>query len=171
MSELTEFRRAKDTFFKTSPQSPLTSAQKKEFSGLAYFTENSALRFELPLERYAEPEQVPMQTSIGDVQNYYKVGQVHFRVGERTVTLQVYESEKHPGGYFIPFVDATTPAESYEAGRYLEPEEHRYNELSVDFNFAYNPYCAYNNGWSCPLPPAENHLSVLIQAGEKKYHQ
>ncbi|MBI5301954.1 MAG: DUF1684 domain-containing protein [Chloroflexi bacterium] len=170
MSEITEFRKAKDAFFKSSPQSPLTLAQKKEFSGLEYFPENPALRFELPLERYANPARVQMQTSTGTVQDYLKIGQVRFRAGEQEATLQVYETEDNPGSYFVPFVDATAPGESYGAGRYLEPEEHYHNELVVDFNFCYNPYCAYNASWSCPFPPPENRLSVRIEAGEKKFH-
>ena len=171
MSEIVEFRKAKDNFFKTSAQSPLTPEQKKVFAGLHYFPENAALRFELPLERYANPERIVMQTSTGGTQEYHKVGQVRFKVNGEDAALQVYESTDNPGSYFVPFVDATAPAESYGAGRYLEPEEHHADELVVDFNLAYNPYCAFDSQrWSCPLPPPENRLKVRIEAGEKKYH-
>ena len=171
MSELEAFRKAKDNFFKTSAQSPLTPEQKKVFSGLHYFPENPALRFDLPLERYPNPEKVVMQTSTGGAQEYFKVGQVRFKVNGEYAALQVYESTDNPGSYFVPFVDATAPAESYGAGRYLEPEEHHADELIVDFNLAYNPYCAFDSQrWSCPLPPPENRLKVRIEAGEKKYH-
>jgi uncharacterized protein (DUF1684 family) len=172
MSEVTEFRKAKDNFFKTSPQSPLTPEQKKNFAGVRYFPENPALRFELPLERYANPERIKMQTSTGTTQEYFKVGQVRFKVDGEEAALQVYESVDNPGAYFVPFVDATAPAESYDAGRYLEPEEHHADELVLDFNFAYNPYCAFDpQRWSCPLPPPETRLKVRIEAGEKKYHE
>jgi len=179
VSEVTEFRKAKDQFFKTSPQSPLTPEQRKEFAGLHYFPENPALRFELPLERYANPARVQMQTSTGSVQDYAQVGQVRFKVNGEDAALQVYESVDNPGSYFIPFVDATAPAESYGAGRYLEPEEHHADELIVDFNLCYNPYCAYNDRWSCPFPPPENRLKaegpegrgIRIEAGEKKFHE
>ncbi len=170
MSEIETFRKAKDQFFKTSPQSPLTAEQKKEFSGLHYFPENPSLRFELLLERYAKLDRVTMQTSTGGVQEYFKVGQIRFKVGAQDAALQVYESVDNPGSYFVPFVDATAPAETYGAGRYLEPEEIHAGELLVDFNFAYNPYCAYNDRWSCPFPPPENRLKVRIEAGEKKFH-
>ncbi len=170
MSELTEFRKAKDNFFKTSPPSPLTPEQKKEFKGLHYFPENPAFRFELPLERYPEPKRITMQTSTGGVQDYNQVGQVRFQVGGQEATLQVYESVDQSGSYFVPFVDATAPTETYGAGRYLEPEETHANELLVDFNFAYNPYCSYNSNWSCPFPPPENRLKVRIEAGEKNFH-
>ncbi|MCL4488986.1 MAG: DUF1684 domain-containing protein [Chloroflexi bacterium] len=171
MSEIAEFRKAKDQFFKTSAQSPLAPEQKRDFAGLNYFDENPALRFELPLERYSDPERVAMQTSTGTTQDYDKIGQVRFEVSGEAAALQVYESVDNPGSYFVPFVDATAPAESYGAGRYLEPEETHADELLVDFNFAYNPYCAYvSEKWSCPLPPPENRLKVRIEAGEQNFH-
>ena len=171
MTEIEQFRKSKDEFFRTSPQSPLSSEQKKDFAGLHYFPENAQLRFELPLERYTNPQKVVMQTSTGTTQEYYKVGQVRFKVNGEDAALQVYESVDNPGSYFVPFVDATAPTESYGAGRYLEPEEHHHDELLVDFNFAYSPYCAYNDRWSCPFPPLENRLKVRIEAGEKKFHE
>lgn len=169
MSELEEFRKLKDEFFKNHLQSPLTAEQKKTFTGLNYFPENEALRFELPLERYANPARVQLQTNRGELRDYLRVGQVRFRVEDTEATLQVYESLDNPGSYFVPFVDATAPEETYGAGRYLEPEPIGMDMLRVDFNLAYNPYCAYNEGWSCPLPPPENRLTVRIQAGEKKF--
>lgn len=171
MTALDQFRKLKDDFIRKGPGSPLTPEQTKEFMGLKYFPENAALRFERPLERYAIPDRVTMQTSTGASQDYDKVGQVKFEVQGQQATLQVYESADHPGSYFVPFVDATAPAESYGAGRYLEPEEIRAGELLVDFNYCYNPYCAYNDRWSCPIPPLENRLRVRIEAGEKKYHE
>ncbi len=171
MSELQEFRKLKDEFFREQFQSPLTKEQQKEFKGLSYYPENPALRFELPLERYDQPEPVKMQTSTGDVQDYFKIGQIRFKVDGQEAALQVYESEDNPGSYFIPFVDATAPAETYGAGRYLEPEELSDGQLLVDFNVSYNPYCAYNDRWSCPFPPPENRLKARIEAGEKKFHE
>ncbi len=170
MSELEEFRKMKDEFFRDHFQSPLTPEQRNGFSGLKYYPDNPALRLELPLERYATRELVKMQTSTGDVQDYLKIGQIRFEVDGQQAMLQVYEAEDNPGSYFIPFVDATAPEETYGAGRYLEPEEFTDDRLLLDFNLAYNPYCAYNESWSCPYPPAENRLKVRIEAGEKKYH-
>ena len=170
MSELTDFRKAKDDFFKTNPQSPLDGAEKKVFQGLNYYPENPALRFDIPLEKAASPKHIVMTTSTGDQQEYWHVGQVRFKVKEQEATLQVYVSV-NGGEYFIPFVDATAPDETYGAGRYLEPEGLSDGRLHVDFNLAYNPYCAYNDRWSCPLPPGENRLKVRIEAGEKKFHE
>lgn len=168
MSDLSAYRKQKDAFFKHHFQSPLSAEQKKNFTGLNYFPENDALRFVLPLERYAQPEHVQMQTSKGDVRVYLKVGQIRFAVNGQAVALQVYESEDNPGEYFLPFVDATAPQETYGAGRYLEPEVVGADKLLVDFNLAYNPWCVYAPlKWSCPIPPSENRLTVRIEAGEK----
>lgn len=169
MSALTQQRQAKDEFFKNHFQSPLSDQQKKNFSGLNYFPENQALRFVLDLERYLTAEPIQMQTSKGDVRDYMKIGQIHFPVENNEVALQVYESKDNPGEYFLPFVDATAPQETYGAGRYLEPERVGLDRLLVDFNAAYNPWCVYGDKWSCPFPPAENRLTVRIEAGEKNF--
>jgi uncharacterized protein (DUF1684 family) len=167
MSELEEFRKEKDEFFKTDRQSPLTPEQKRDFHGLNYYPENPSLRLELKLERFANPEQVIMPTSTGDEQEYSHAGQIRFSVDGQEAVLQVYEADY---GFFLPFVDATAPRETYGAGRYLEPHDLGDDLLAVDFNLAYNPYCAYNERWSCPLPPAANRLKVRIEAGEKNFH-
>lgn len=168
MTELEQYRKLKDDYFKKDAGSPLAPELKKTFTGLNYFPENEALHFTLDLERYEEPEHVEMQTSKGDVRDYLRVGQIRFPVNGVEATLQVYESADNPGEYFVPFVDATAPAETYGAGRYLEPERMGTDRLLVDFNAAYNPYCVYDYAkWSCPIPPAENRLEVRIEAGEK----
>jgi uncharacterized protein (DUF1684 family) len=169
MSELSDFRKAKDDIFKIEPQSPLDRQQQKTFAGLNYYPENPDLRLDLDLEKVPEPEQVILPTSTGDQQEYWHVGQIRFAVQGQAAILQVYLAVDG-GEYFIPFVDATAPADTYAAGRYLEPEGLGDGRLHVDFNLAYNPYCAYNDRWSCPIPPPQNRLSVRIEAGEKKYH-
>ena len=169
MSELTEFRKNKDAFFKDHYQSPLDSQEKKSFTGLKYFPENPALRLDLDMEKYPNPERIIMPTSTGDEQEYWQVGQISFSVKDQPATLQVYQGVDG-GEYFIPFVDATAPAETYGGGRYLEPSELGDGRLHADFNMAYNPYCAYNDRWSCPLPPRQNRLAIRIEAGELKYH-
>jgi len=170
MSELTDFRKAKDAFFRDDPQSPLDSQQKRVFHGLNYYPENPDLRLDLPLEKVVKPEHIVMATSTGDQQEYWHVGRVRFTVEGQEAALQVYVSVQG-GEYFIPFVDGTAPAETYGAGRYLEPVDLGDSRLRVDFNLAYNPYCAYNDRWSCPLPPHENRIRVRIEAGEKKFHK
>ena len=166
-SELEIFRAQKDEFFGSHPQSPLTRQQQKEFKGLSYFAEAPGLRFELELERFAEFQEVEMQTSTGDIQVYRREGLIHFEVQGQPAELTVFSN---PDGYFLPFVDSLAGKQTYPAGRYLEIESLPGGKLLVDFNLAYNPYCAYNEAWSCPLAPFENRLKVPIQAGEKLFH-
>lgn len=167
MSELERFRAEKDDFFRIGNQSPLADDQRRAFRGLNYYPENASLRFELLLERSPKPQPVVLATSTGDERDYMHVGQIRFDVNGQEAVLQVYEDDY---GFFLPFLDATAPDETYGAGRYLEPHELRPDTLHVDFNLAYNPYCAYNERWSCPLPPGENRLKVRIEAGEMKFH-
>ena len=170
MSKLADFRSAKDYFFQNDSQSPLDPAQRKTFTGLNYYPENPNSRFELPLERAVKNKQIIMLTSTGDEQEYVHIGQINFVVQKQTAILQVYVSAGG-GDYFIPFVDATAPSETYGAGRYLEPEDMGNGNLHVDFNLVYNPYCAYNGRWSCPIPPRQNRIAVRIEAGEKKFRE
>jgi uncharacterized protein (DUF1684 family) len=164
MSQLERFRTQKDEFFATHPQSPLTPEQRDEFDGLKYFPEEPKLRFELSIEEFDVKENVQIITSTGDLREYERFGKVHFNVDGEDAELTIYSTEH---GFFVPFVDSQAGIETYGAGRYLDPEMLPNGKLELDFNLAYNPYCAYNEMYSCPLPPAENRLSVAIKAGEK----
>jgi uncharacterized protein len=168
MTTLEEFRAEKDAFFREEPQSPLTPEQKREFHGLNYFPENPQLSFEVEVEKFPEKEKIQMQTSTGDIQTYMRYGRIKFSVDGKEAELTVYGDRN---GYFLPFVDSQAGKETYPAGRYLEPEALPNGKFLVDFNLAYNPYCAYNEMWSCPLTPFENHLDVPIKAGEKLFHE
>lgn len=162
--ELSQFRQAKDEFFRTDPQSPLTPEQKRKFTGLEYFPENPALRFEAMVEPFEVQDEIEMQTTTGDVQTYRRYGRFSFLADGQEAALTIYSADY---GYFLPFVDSLMGKETYPAGRYLEPEEVGENTFYIDFNLAYNPYCAYNERWSCPLTPFENRLKAPVRAGEK----
>ncbi len=164
MSELEAFRAEKDDFFRSNPQSPLTAAQKRDFHGLNYFPENPGLRLEVTAEELPAKERIEMQTSTGDVQEYFRHSRVRFPADGQEAELTIYEGEY---GFFLPFVDSLAGKETYPAGRYLEPEPLPDGRFLIDFNMAYNPYCAYNEHWSCPLTPFENRLKLPIRAGEK----
>lgn len=167
MDELKHFREQKDEFFRTGPQSPLTGDQKDKFEGLRYFPENDDLRFELEIDEFDEQDEIRIQTNTGEVQTYTRYGEVKFEVDGEPAKLTVYENEN---GFFLPFADALAGNETYGAGRYLDPHELPGGKLLLDFNMAYNPYCAYNENWSCPLTPPENRLDVPIRAGEKVFN-
>ena len=168
MTELTAFRTEKDQFFGGHPQSPLTREQRKVFKGLRYFPENDSLRLEVKVEEFPEKVRFDMQTSTGDVQAYENFGYFKFEVDGEEAGLTIYRSQH---GYFLPFVDSLANIDTYPAGRYLEPEPLPGGRFLVDFNYAYNPYCAYNEMWSCPITPAENRLRVAIRAGEKLFSE
>lgn len=179
MSELEEFRKRKDEFFGTGRESPIPAAEQAAFSGLKYFPENPNLRFLVSPEK-VPPEDVSFTTSTGEQKTYKKIGKLKFSVAEQPAELILYQAES--GTFFLPFRDATSGSETYGAGRYLEvkkveedgppkADQPRAEKFELDFNYAYNPYCAYSPHYSCPLPPPENWLKVPIRAGEKKFHQ
>lgn len=172
MTPLEQFRQQIDQFFATSGDSPLEPAQQREFTGLNYFPETDAFIFEVTLEPVEDAAPYIAPTSTGDEVRFARVGQFTFSVGDESVTLVVLGSGD--GDIFIPFRDATSGKETYGAGRYLD--DHRYgvthlddNRYRLDFNFSYNPTCAYSPYYSCPLPPRENWLAVAIEAGEKDF--
>ena len=169
MSALDQFRKQKNEFFRHDAQSPLMPEQRKTFTGLRYYPENPDLRLVVSVEEYDDKQPVTMVTSTGGVQEYLKYGQFSFEVNGEQAMLQVYQ-DAGQDYFFLPFVDATAPEETYGAGRYLEIESEGQSRFLVDFNMAYNPYCAYNPNWACPIPPKENHLNVRIEAGERKFH-
>ena len=168
---LSRFRAEKDDFFRTSHSSPVSYSEAAEFPGLNYFDPDPSLRFEAKLQRYANPESVMVATSKGSRQLFNRVGYFDLTIAGSPVRTHAYQSaERDDPNLFVPFRDATSGKESYGAARYLDlPVEHN-DEYVVDFNYAYNPYCAYSEDYVCPLPPQENWLKVPIQAGEKKYH-
>ena len=168
MSELTDFRQAKDHFMGHDPDSPLTGDQTARFRGLSYFDERPDHRFIVDPEVFETQEIVEMQTSTGDVTSFLRWGRVSFKIDGQLVHLTVYK-DIDAGEFFLPFADATSGEETYGAGRYLDLQALPDHRLVVDFNYAYNPYCAYNENWSCPLTPLESRLNVPVRAGEKNF--
>lgn len=168
VSDLTDFREAKDRFFATADDSPLTRQQRERFSGLRYYDENPTLVFEIAPDVFEKRERITMQTSTGTEATYERLAHIRFHVGETPCELTIYR-DPATGSLFLPFRDASAGRETYGAGRYLEVEPTEHNTLLVDFNYAYNPYCAYNEQWVCPITPPENRLDVPIRAGEMNF--
>lgn len=160
------FRESKDAFMRLHPQSPVPEAERSTFSGLSYYPYDPALHLSLPLERDVSAEPITMETSTGDQRTLHRVGKVRFEVEGQPAELTIFGEEDE---LFVPMRDATSGKETYGAGRYLEPTLVDENTVDLDFNYLYNPFCAYNPGYSCPLPPAENWLRVPIRAGETTY--
>jgi uncharacterized protein (DUF1684 family) len=166
MNKYTLPRAEKDEFFEFHQHSPLTPEQKQNFDGLKYFSPDESLRFELMIEPFEEQDRITMQTSTGDLREFVRYGKISFEVDGDEAALTLYANEH---GFFLPFVDALAGKETYGAGRYLDPEVLEDGRVLLDFNLSYNPYCAYNDLYSCPIPPAENRLRVAIRAGEMNF--
>ncbi len=168
MSELTEFRKSKDEFFASDEDSPLTPEQRKKFRKLEYYTENPQLRFTVVLDEFSDQEKEPTEiiTSTGESNTQIRWGKFNFPVDGHDVSLIVFRA-MDGDDFFLPFADSTSGSETYGAGRYLEVVPLHDGPYLIDFNYAYNPYCAYNPHWSCPIPPPGNRLQVAILAGEK----
>ena len=163
-------RMEKDNFFKHSPYSPLTPEQRRNFQGLSYFPFNPKYRFVVELKLFQNQQKVRIITSKGTEQEYIRYGYFEFEVDGKKCMLSVYK-QPNDDYLFLPFKDQTSGKETYGAGRYLEVERIGKNKYLLDFNLAYNPYCAYNDNWVCPLVPFENILPVPILAGEKRFEK
>lgn len=166
-SRLEGFRERKNNLFKTHEQSPLTEDQKVDFQALNYFPENPDLNLIVELDTSGEGigEEITVGTMDGDAKQYVRMGRFTFEVDGEEATATVFQDTK-TGKFFLPFRDSTAGKETYSVGRYVDPRARPDGKLNVDFNMAYNPYCAYNSGWSCAIPPFENRINVPIRAGE-----
>ena len=166
MTDYDTQRAQKDEFFKHGHHSPLPHERRGDFTALSYFEPDEALVFTVTPER-GDGAELRIDTSDGQQRVYKRAAVARFEVGGEEVSLALYDSG-HPG-YFLPFRDKTSGKETYGAGRYLDIEPNADGTVTMDFNLAYNPYCAYNDAYSCPLPPVENWLQVPIEAGEKDF--
>ncbi|MBD2721518.1 DUF1684 domain-containing protein [Hymenobacter armeniacus] len=173
-ARLRKARAEKNRAFRQSPTSPLDSAQRAAFDSLKYYPADLTLVLDAALTRNATPDTALIQMSDNRAEKYLRWGQAKFRVDNQVQQLALYrKADGKDSTLFIPFTDATNGRETYGGGRYLDaplPEPDA-AEIQLDFNQAYNPYCAYNNAYSCPVPPAENRLRVPIAAGEKSFHE
>lgn len=170
----------RNRLFGQHPQSALTPEQRLRFAELDYFPYNPSLCVQGVIDTAVEPARREVATSGEEVMSMERVGIVHFNLEGRDCGLTLYWIDVYGGGLFLPFVDATAPKETYGGGRYLidtikgsdfrilERSRNRWR-VELDFNYAYNPSCAYDYRWVCPLAPAENRLPSRIEAGEKKF--
>ncbi|ELY50343.1 DUF1684 domain-containing protein [Natronorubrum bangense] len=177
--ELESKRDEKDDFFAEHPQSPIPPEERDAFDGLEYFTPDPEYRVTATVEAHDDPEVVLMETSAGREMRYLRVATLEFdleredeALEDGTHELAAYQLESpNEEPLFIPFRDKTTGQQSYQGGRYMElsPDQDLADgdELVVDFNLAYSPFCAYSETFDCPLPPEENWLEVTIPAGER----
>ena len=168
------FRAARDGLFRDDPQSPLLPDARGDFEGVPYFPYRADLRVEAALEPDAEGAELVIPTSTGEPTRFTRIGFVRPVLGGEAVSLAVYWLEGYGGGLFLPFRDALAGSQTYGGGRYLLDTVKGADlgvsddgeRLVLDFNYAYNPSCAYDPQWSCPLAPPENRIEVGVEAGE-----
>lgn len=175
VKEIETVRREKDWFFKEGEDSPIPHPSRHSFSGLAYFPIDPKYRVRARLVRDPNPQRVVLATSKGIPRNMVRTGVFEFEIEGTKQRLAAYKSVPQPGHHhedrslFVPFRDATSGKETYGAARYLDIEERTTDEYLLDFNVAYNPYCAYSDDYVCPFPPRENWLTAPVRAGEKNF--
>lgn len=160
--------------FVSNSSSPL---KKEDLEFLRFYEPNEKFKVacEFVATKRGEPFELP--TSSGKTKTYQKFGELHFKIDGKAYKLAVYQSlslkqmPQYRDYLFIPFKDLTNGKESYGGGRYLDlrMKDIEGETIYLDFNKAYNPYCAFSEGYSCPIPPKENHLKIAIEAGEKNF--
>lgn len=173
IKEIEKEREEKDRFMRTSPESPFAK-DPESYDGLAYFPPDIKYRIMANLIPIEKKRPVVLATNDGKEQRYVEYAYAEFKldgVSNRLLILEIADMGPFRGKLFLAFGDETSARETYGAGRYLDvAKTPGASTIKLDFNLAYNPYCAYNDAFTCPLPPRENILKIPIRAGEKGYH-
>lgn len=167
-------RAENDEYLRTAQDSPLLPEARAAFPGLPYFPVDEGWRLAgLVLQPYEgdAPVRFGMAATRGEDRPAVRAGTFRFEAGGAENWLVAYrflgDDDEPEAGLFVPFMDATTGADTYGAGRYLDAVAGDDGTWTLDFNLAYHPYCAYNPRYSCPITPAENRLSIRLEAGER----
>ena len=160
----------KNEYFLDPNTSPLRSKEKKRFNGLNFFTPDSKYQVKALFRESFNRDTIQMKTTTGSVVFEILYGNLFFELNNREYVLPVYREVGTENNYvFLPFTDLTNGDLTYGGGRYLDLAFPLNENVLIDFNKAYNPYCAYNPKYSCPLVPSRNHLDIAILAGEKSF--
>jgi len=166
----------KDSLFRKAIWSPIDEEERPDFEGLKYYPYDPQYRFNGSVIRYDDPDSVSVYaTRAGDIRPAVRIGYFAFEYQRNEYRLQIFKmsARQDPSQIFLflGFTDRTTGVETYGAGRYIDIENDVADSCVIDFNYAYNPYCAYNERYSCALPPKENALPFALRAGEKIYEE
>ena len=174
----TEYQQKLNAVFKDASKSPLKNKDLKSFKGLDFFPVDSSYIIIASIEKTPETPFLGMATNTEEKSYYRKFGILTFTLKEKEIQLTLYESLEESENpvfkdyLFLPFTDETSGSDSYGGGRYMDVFKSKINTngtLELNFNNTYNPYCAYNDDYSCPLTPRDNHLSMEILAGVKDF--
>jgi uncharacterized protein (DUF1684 family) len=170
-----EFQTQQNSFFKDASKSPLKPKDLKVFEGLEFFPIDSLFVVEAQLKRTPNSSFFDMKTTTKRVTKERVFGILSFTINKESYKLNVYQgatdsnSDSETDYLFLPFLDATNGIETYGGGRYIDLTIPESNQITIDFNKSYNPYCAYNEKFSCPIVPRENYLSLKVNAGVKRF--
>lgn len=176
VDSVTKFQNKLNVEFTDATTSPLEKSDRVGFKSLDFFPIHKNFFVIAKFVRTEKEKPFKMKTSTDRMPVYVKYGEVHFAIDGKNLKLNVYRnielSKKvaYKDYLFLPFSDLTSGKESYIGGRYIDLSIPKGNTIAVDFNTAYNPYCAYNSNYSCPKVPLENDLNIEIKAGVKKFH-
>ncbi len=166
-NQIIKSRINKHQYFLDPTQSPLSQELFSEFKGLKYFDIDPNLRIEAEFKPLPFPKKTTLINSEKQGEDYFYIGKVKFKYNNQSHELLAYVQNETDETLFIPFTDNTTGKTTYYTGRYINVERTKNNNLIIDFNLAYSPYCAYNSEYVCAIPPNENALNFNVNAGEK----
>lgn len=171
-----QFQKGMNEHYADTASSPLKKSDLKHFKALDFFEIDENYFVNAKFIRTKKEKPFDMPTTTSRKPKYVKYGELYFTIDGVACKLNVYQNielikqPKYKNSLFLPFTDLTSGVESYGGGRYINIEIQEGLNWVIDFNQCYNPYCAYNEGYSCPLTPAENDLKVAVKAGVKKFH-
>jgi len=170
IQRLDHFRDSLSAVFYSGSNNVLPKEAISTHGKLSYYPPDETYRVKATFKPIVGGEVFQMKTNTDRLPEYKKFGKISFFINQQALELTLYQNVEQPEYLFCPFKDRTNGNETYGSGRFLDFSEDDLDNLVLDFNYAYNPYCAYNKNYSCPIPPPENHLNVAIPAGEKKWH-
>ncbi len=171
----TEFQRNLNAEFKDASKSPLKKKDRRAFNALDFFKVDSLYVVQATFTKSSDEKPFQMKTTTDRLLTYIKYGEISFDLKDETHTLSVYQDQDlmNEDGFedylFLPFLDDTNGDETYGGGRYIDLRIPDGDVITIDFNTAYNPYCAYNEAYSCPIVPRENYVDVEVKAGVKSF--
>ncbi|WP_370090101.1 DUF1684 domain-containing protein [Ekhidna sp.] len=166
--EINDYWKERHNFFRTSQASPFVQ-KKVEYKEVEFFEPDADYKVNAKLNRFTKRETLTLGNSDGTTTTYLKFANVSFKINGQQCSLLILKALGFGNQYLLAFGDATSGEITYGGGRYLDVVIGKSDQVTLDFNKAYNPYCAYFDDFTCPLPPPDNLLEIAIEAGEKNY--
>ena len=173
ITEIREFQEELNAEYSNPEKSPLLKKDLKKFKGHDFYPIDSAFRVKATFTRAVNAIPFQMKTTTSRLPVYEKYGEARFQLNEKSFTLTIYqnhglrETEEYKNHLFLPYTDLTNGENTYGGGRFIDLQIPEGDSIVIDFNKSYNPFCAYNHNYSCPIPPQENDLQTKIEAGVK----